>query len=312
LISLFRKSSEIYGSITASLRNIFRYSCSMPVQARYLARRRLSIQQQRTQARVRVIAFFAIATFLIGGITFVRAKITESGGTAVVATETISKISQVVPTPAPFRVGIQAGHWLNSEMPADEFPITRIEGTGASVKGVNEWEVNLAIATSLQQQLEAEGLVIDLLPATVPKGYTADAFISIHADGNEDTTVSGYKVSSSSWDTSGNAALLAQAVTDSYGAATKMRLDPSVSDTMTQYYAFNFRRFQHAISKGTPGILVEVGFISNDADREFVNGSPEKVAAAIAPGVLSYLRGEVVPIESPGLGEDLFDTEQQL
>lgn len=45
----------------------------------------------------------------------------------------------------PLRVGLQAGHWKNNELP-DELENLRNYGGGAKGGGMAEWEVNLAIA----------------------------------------------------------------------------------------------------------------------------------------------------------------------
>src|SRR5688572_316427 len=90
------------------------------------------------------------------------------------------------------RVGLQAGHWRSSELP-DE--LRRLRGnTGTSGGGVAEWELNLDVARRAARRLEAEGITVDVLPATVPPGYTADAFVAIHADGDAAGRLSGYKL----------------------------------------------------------------------------------------------------------------------
>src|SRR5688572_29749836 len=93
----------------------------------------------------------------------------------------------------PAKVTLQVGHWKNKELP-DEFEKLRRTGGGTSGGGKAEWEVNLEIAELTAELLRPEGIIVEILPATVPASYWADVFISIHADGNENSTVSGYKI----------------------------------------------------------------------------------------------------------------------
>ena len=95
----------------------------------------------------------------------------------------------------PPRVGLQAGHWKAQELP-DELQRLRERGGGTSGGGKAEWEVNLAIVEETAFLLRAQGIVVDILPATIPKAYWADVFIAIHADGNTNPNVSGFKVAS--------------------------------------------------------------------------------------------------------------------
>jgi len=271
----------------------------MPLEVRHLPRRRTA-QQQRALVRARRRAWFFGVVVLAIALFFLRGRFWhQPTPTADEIAEASSGTVVASPTPKPIRVGIQAGHWLNSDLPESEFPIMRVQGTGTSVNGVDEWSVNLEIAQALATRLRQEGIVVDVLPATIPPGYEADAFIAIHADGNEDTTVSGYKVAASEWDDSGKAHMLADDVELAYGQATNMRLDPSITDDMTQYFAFNYGRFQHAIAATTPGILVEVGFLTNDTDRAFLHNHPTQVAAALEPGILKYLREDAHATPSP-------------
>src|SRR5439155_12820374 len=82
------------------------------------------------------------------------------------------------------RVGIQAGHWRSEELP-DELASLREQG-GARVGGASEVEITLAIAQRVAALLSARGVTVDILPATVPPGYRADAFVALHCDVNGD------------------------------------------------------------------------------------------------------------------------------
>src|SRR5690242_5028162 len=89
------------------------------------------------------------------------------------------------------RVGVQAGHWKIDELP-DELARLRNQ-TGTWAAGISEVDVNLDIAERVVAQLQAHGITADLLPATVPAGYSPDLFIALHADGSTDTTMHGFK-----------------------------------------------------------------------------------------------------------------------
>ncbi|MGB9632620.1 MAG: hypothetical protein ACPL8I_04790, partial [Chloroflexaceae bacterium] len=82
---------------------------------------------------------------------------------------------------APRRVGLQVGHCRIEEHPDEQVNLRRF--SGAYYRGYDEWELNIIIARQTMERLEAAGVVVDLLPATVPPGYLADGFVSIHVDG---------------------------------------------------------------------------------------------------------------------------------
>src|SRR5688572_24838429 len=65
-------------------------------------------------------------------------------------------------------VAIQAGHWKVNELPA---PMSHLRGsTGTSGGGRTEAQLNLDIAQRVARLLRAEGLTVEILPATVPTG----------------------------------------------------------------------------------------------------------------------------------------------
>jgi len=193
--------------------------------------------------------------------------------------------------PGPPRVGIQVGHWQRNNLPAELAGLT--SSTGAIAGGVTETEVNLAVAQRVVAQLEAKGVVVDLLPVAVPVDYLADVFISIHADGSENTAARGYKMAAPRRDFSGKASALLGALEASYGVATGLPHDADgVTRRMSAYYAFNWRRYDHAIHPQTPAVIVEMGFLTNATDRSFLTTQTAVVANGIADGVLAYLEGQ--------------------
>ncbi len=137
----------------------------------------------------------------------------------------------------PWRVGVQSGHWDNGSVPDELRGL--IGNTGAQVGSVTERDVVRRIAELVQIELEAAGVEVDVLPTVVPPGYVADAFVSIHADGNRNTAVRGFKIAPPRRDYSGLSAALVASLYASYAAATNLPTDSVITNRMTAYYAFN-------------------------------------------------------------------------
>ncbi len=198
------------------------------------------------------------------------------------------------PTPSPRpaglapRVGLQVGHLRSNELPEE---LERLRtSTGARWGTVTEAQLNLDIANRVKPLLEAQGIIVDILPATVPPSYDADAFLAIHADGSTGAAARGWKLATP-WRASEASKQLMAAVGAAYGPATGMPEDVGgVTFNMRGYYAFNFRRHVHAIARTTPAIIVEMGFMTSAADRAILFNQPDRVARGIADGVIAYLK----------------------
>ncbi len=190
--------------------------------------------------------------------------------------------------PTDARVGLQIGHWQIEELPDEQ---ERLRGqTGGSGGGVREVDMNLAVARKTAMLLEAVGVTVDLLPATVPEGYLADAFLTIHCDASTSPGANGYKLARYRESLIGTRddALIA-ALSETYGAASGLRLDDNITRAMTGYYAYNARRYQTIISHKTPSAIIELGFLTNPADRAVLVGQQDLLAAAITLGLLRFL-----------------------
>ncbi|NJO84832.1 MAG: N-acetylmuramoyl-L-alanine amidase [Blastochloris sp.] len=211
-------------------------------------------------------------------------------------------------TPAPPRVGIQVGHWKTEELP-DELARLRTS-VGAIVGGYTELQVNLDIAQRVVALLEQQGVVVDLLPATIPPAYLADAFVSLHADGSTSTGRRGYKLATP-WRTSRASAHLYNAMQAEYGAATGLPLDDAITFNMRGYYAFSYNRHTHAIARTTPAVIMEMGFLSNPQDRAFMLERADTVAQGIVNGILRYLN-ERDPTDLAALEPPNFDRREVL
>lgn len=198
-----------------------------------------------------------------------------------------------IPTPLPpirARVGLQVGHWQAADLPA-ELGSLRTE-TGASADGHAEMDLNLQIARQVAALLAARGITVDLLPATIPPGYRANAFVAIHCDYNNDPAMSGFKLARYGDSTSpARADALLNAIANTYGATTGQPTDPHITRAMIYYYAFNSGAFAHAIAPGTPGVIIELGFLTNASDRALLVGAQPTVATGLARGIIGYLNG---------------------
>lgn len=195
----------------------------------------------------------------------------------------------------PRRVAIQIGHWEAFNAP-DELEKLRIN-TGTSSAGKTEWEVAMSVAERTKKILEEKGFEVELLPVTIPSNYWADVFISIHADGNDSSVISGYKVAPSKWDYTRKADAFAEILDEEYGRATRMRRDPNITKTMEGYYAFNWPRYEHSLHPMTVAAIIELGFLTNANDRRIIVNEPDKSALGIANGIVNFFSSETVSKE---------------
>jgi hypothetical protein len=201
---------------------------------------------------------------------------------------TLDELATWERAPGPLRVGVQIGHYRNDEVP-EELAGLRRNGAGAVWGPYNERDTVQVVAELIAAELEADGVVVDLLPATVPPGYQADAFIAIHADGNPNESVRGYKFAGPRRDYSGRSQALVDALYESYSnTITSMPEDPNISRRMTAYYAFNWARYEHAIHPFT-----------HAADRALMLDEPDRLAQAIADATLTYLASAPAVEPSP-------------
>jgi N-acetylmuramoyl-L-alanine amidase len=207
------------------------------------------------------------------------------------------------PTPPPLsgkRVGLQIGHWEAEQLPEEQAHLR--DNPGAEDNGVSERDLNAALARLVADDLTAQGVRVDLLPATVPPGYVADAFVSIHADYASDRGLRGYKVGTP-WRASPASTALQASLSDRF-ARSGQPFHDGVNATMRGYYSFNYLRYQHAVDRATPSVIVEAGFISNPADLELLTTRRAETARLIAAGIADYLArpraaADLLPPELP-------------
>jgi len=210
-----------------------------------------------------------------------------------------------IPKPAmpigPRRIGIQVGHLETDQVPA-ELGTRILFQNGTSWAGINEVDVNIDIAERIKAQLTARGYSVDILPTTVPPGYLADVFLSLHMDGDGTGEKSGFKLAHGSRRGPYEDKLVS-VLRDEYAKLTGLDWDATgISRNMTNYYPFNWGRYQHAAAPHTPAAILEMGFLSNGHDRDLMVNRADGVATAIVNGIQRFL--DEVP-RSKIFGEDI-------
>lgn len=206
--------------------------------------------------------------------------------------EGIDKIPDIIDWKRPdglLRVGLQVGHWKSNELPEELMALRN--NTGAYGDGKNEWEVNYAIAQKTAEYLKAAGIEVDILPATVPAKYWADAFVAIHADGSTDSTKTGFKIAAPRRDYTGKTAKIIEIMREEYGKVTGLSWEQEgITRNMLGYYAFSWWRFEHAVHPMTPSIILETGFLTTPTDAYIISRTPEVPARAITDSLIKFLK----------------------
>lgn len=171
-------------------------------------------------------------------------------------------------------VGLVAGHWQS-------------DSGAVCPDGLQEVDVNLAVARKAAALLREEGYEVEVLPEYAPKlvGYRALAFVAIHADSCV-AGLSGFKVAyHADVDPLGPAARLAAALSREYAATTGLAIHAdTITDDMRLYHGLR------KLAPDTPGVIIECGFLSGD--RELLTQDQDRVAQGIANGVLAFVRAE--------------------
>lgn len=246
---------------------------------------------------VKITLFVAGAIVILGTVI-----LTQTGRVPKISGAPMEGVSEEIPASAekvldwsnwqrpegPVRAGIQAGHWKVQEVP-EELQNLR-NNTGSTGDGKREVDINLEIANRIADILRAEGVETDVLPTTVPPGYLADVFVSIHADGSEDLSKAGFKFAGPRRDFTGKRDLLTELLVKHYSLQTGLAQDPNVTRNMRGYYSFAWWRYEHAIHPMTPAAIAETGFLSNRGDRKTIVDNPDIPARALADGILEFLK----------------------
>lgn len=158
--------------------------------------------------------------------------------------------------------------------------------------GLTEREVNERVALQVVELLQGEGYQVDLLDEFDSRltDYQALALVSIHADSCEyvNEYATGFKVASLVATESATAEQdqqLVRCLIDNYTEATGLSFHPSVTYDMADYHTF------WEIAPGTPGAIIEIGFMY--LDRDMLTNHSDLIALGIARGVLCYARSDI-------------------
>ena len=190
------------------------------------------------------------------------------------------------PLEGPITVAIQPGHWKIDELPAEAARRKRV--IGAIHDGVYELDINLAVVSALRPLLEAEGYTVHVIPATVPPRLRVDAFISIHADWGGDPERKGWKLAPP-WRPSQASSDLAESLKSSFRGESSLREDVGgITYGMRGYFGFSPDRYIHATSPNTPAVIIELGFVTNESDRNTMVSRPGYYAGIIHRGLVGH------------------------
>lgn len=218
--------------------------------------------------------------------------------------ETLSA-NENVPSSGVHVIAIDAGHQAkgNSEKepvgPGSEQMKAKVaSGTTGRSTGIPEYELTLAVSLKLRDELQARGYTVimiretnDVNTSNAERAQTAnssgaEAFLRIHANGSEDTSVNGALTMCMTEKNPYNGSLyhksrtLSENVLDGLCAQTgAKKLSIIETDTMT---GINWCTI--------PVTIVEMGFMSNPAEDELMNTDEYRtnLAIGIANGVDTY------------------------
>jgi N-acetylmuramoyl-L-alanine amidase len=186
----------------------------------------------------------------------------------------------------PIRIGIQPGHWRIDELPEE---LARLRtSTGAAYGSLRELDLNLAVSRLLVASLTAAGHQAELIPAAIPAGYRADLFVSVHADRADRPDRRGWKLSPP-WRPSRRSSELAEYMSAAFRESGLPQDFNGITANMRGYFGFSWWRFSNALSPYTPAVLVEMGFMGNEADRLRMRDQPDFYADILLKGIESFL-----------------------
>jgi N-acetylmuramoyl-L-alanine amidase len=183
------------------------------------------------------------------------------------------------------RIGIVAGHW-------------EYDSGAVCADGIVEAQVNLNIATLVQQKLSALGFQVDLLQEFDSRldGYQAVVLVSIHNDtcAYINDLATGFKIAASMSSRDPNRAnRLTSCLRDRYAQVTGLSFHPgSITADMTDYHSFE------EIDPVTTAAIIEAGFLN--LDKTILIQEPGRIADGIVAGILCYVNNEsIAPTPTP-------------
>ncbi len=188
----------------------------------------------------------------------------------------VAPVSTAAPSQNINRIGIVSGHWKS-------------DSGAVCQNGLTEEQVNLLIASLVQQKLTAEGFQVDLLEEFDARlsQYKAIALVSIHADTCEyqNDTATGFKVAAA-LDSAypDKATRLTNCLVDRYAVTTGLPFKSNTTIDMTSYHAFG------EINTETTAAIIETGYLN--LDQQILTQEPELIAQGIVDGLLCFIRND--------------------
>lgn len=187
-------------------------------------------------------------------------------------------------TPAPVtpnylkRIGIVAGHHGPEN-----------DSGAVCPDGLQEVDVNFAVAQLVVRALREKGYSVDLLDEFDPrlKGYQAATLVSIHSNDCREYPggASGFLVArAASRPSGGPDDILTECIARYYQAAAKIPRRAELTIDMTDYHSFR------EINGLTPAAIIELGFLHDD--RQLLTEHQGELAEGVAQGIVCFLNGE--------------------
>lgn len=155
----------------------------------------------------------------------------------------------------------------------------------SSVTGLTEDEIVYNVASIMQEKLEDQGAEVvitrepDEFKTLDERNVEGDLFIALHSDAIEDSSISGF--------------------TTYYTYPNQQEFAGAISSALDEYSYFYNRgvkqeNFQVTWQLDYPGVLVELGYLSNAFDDRIIADEEyqELMADALIEGIYNYLYGE--------------------